>query len=660
MAEVIDDGPRSHGGGISSRHGLPVSGVRVAALILIGLSVLMLVRWLTYKVERCATDPTYITNVPPTTVGAPEAHPTPTPEVTSGGDGCGGNSFFGSLLLPISYSAASPVSNMPGTALDATGNTQGQQFHTQASPTPAPSPISMPNQTPTPASQKRMIQDKITIERPERFLEGKEDTVACEMAMVYGELVPSEIFKEGVATTISQPNTPEGGKSGPPVSSSGENYTSFALFSLKSDDIDFTIDSPKAKPVPAEEGQKANWVWKVRLKDSARDTVSFTVRLDVVWKPKTPGDDIVRRVWERKFVNIPVGLPLDVKLSKYGFPIPLTGGLAALGVVAPLRRRRNLEELEEEPAQHVVGAATPPEEDEGDEVTCSVFSPREASPGDTFLVQIFAHLAAQADQLAALAKQSDERAEARGAKKLERTVERGTELTVTLVMPGFEIDQPSQSFVWDGEINLVAFGVTVPESRKPGSVVCTVNVCQSTVPIGHLKFVFRITAAGAQPLPEQTEPVRAGDFVRYRQAFISYASKDRAEVLRRVQMLDLVKLKYFQDLLDIEPGQQWEPLIYRYIDESDVFFLFWSQAAKESDWVEKEVRHALGKKGDNYHAPPEIVPVIIEGPPPVAPPSYLAAVHFNDKFLYFIRVEDEMKGGCGPQPSPPALDTGAG
>ena len=223
-------------------------------------------------------------------------------------------------------------------------------------------------------------------------------------------------------------------------------------------------------------------------------------------------------------------------------------------------------------------------------------------------------------------------------------------------MPGFEIDEPSQSFVWDGEVNLVPFGVTVPEGRKPGTVVCTVNVCQSTVPIGHIKFVFRVNAPGAQPDTAQAVPEPAGDFVRYRQAFISYASADRAEVLRRVQMLALVKLKYFQDLLDIEPGQQWEPLIYRHIDESDVFFLFWSNAARESDWVEKEVRHALSKKGDREDAPPEIVPVIIEGPPLVPPPPYLADLHFNDKFLYFIRVEDELKGGCGPQPAP---DTGA-
>ena len=68
----------------------------------------------------------------------------------------------------------------------------------------------------------------------------------------------------------------------------------------------------------------------------------------------------------------------------------------------------------------------------------------------------------------------------------------------------------------------------------------------------------------------------------------------------------------------------------------DVFFLFWSTAAKDSEWVLKEVRYAIAWHAGDDLAPPEIVPVMIEGPPPVAPPPELKGLHFNDKFLYFI------------------------
>jgi TIR domain len=76
--------------------------------------------------------------------------------------------------------------------------------------------------------------------------------------------------------------------------------------------------------------------------------------------------------------------------------------------------------------------------------------------------------------------------------------------------------------------------------------------------------------------------------------------------------------------------------LYRKIDESDVFFLFWSTAAKQSEWVIKEVRYAIGRHRGDEMAPPEIVPVMIEGPPPVVPPPELKDLHFDDKFLYFL------------------------
>ena len=58
--------------------------------------------------------------------------------------------------------------------------------------------------------------------------------------------------------------------------------------------------------------------------------------------------------------------------------------------------------------------------------------------------------------------------------------------------------------------------------------------------------------------------------------------------MKRVQMLDRLHdrlhFKYFQDVLDLEPGERWERALYRHIDESDLFLLFWSSNAKQSVW----------------------------------------------------------------------------
>jgi hypothetical protein len=97
-------------------------------------------------------------------------------------------------------------------------------------------------------------------------------------------------------------------------------------------------------------------------------------------------------------------------------------------------------------------------------------------------------------------------------------------------------------------------------------------------------------------------------------------------------MLKAVGIRIFQDVLNLEPGEQWLRRLYEKILESDVLFLFWSHAAKSSEWVEKEWRYALENKGAEC-----ILPVVIEGPPVPEPPLELAHLHFGDPLLYFIK-----------------------
>lgn len=348
--------------------------------------------------------------------------------------------------------------------------------------------------------------------------------------------------------------------------------------------------------------------------------------------------------------------PVGVLTSNGDRPIPwlwiliAIGAIGALALLIKLLGRMLLKNLSggsysapasaevEEREQRLDAMILGAKKKEEDEVSCTVFAPHEAARGDGFLVQAFAHLENQRSQLIAIAKRADIATGERASEKLG-TIERGQELGFHLQMPGLDIDEPQQLLVWAGEITWVKFGVTIPEDFKPRSINCKLSVTRHNVPIGHIRFNFKIAAA------PQADEVDAGpephaDFVRYKLAFISYASTDRSEVLKRVQMLDLAKIRYFQDLLSIEAGKQWEPLIYRYIDECDVFYLFWSTAAKKSKWVKKEVQRALKRKGDKLEAPPEIMPVPIEGPPPIAPPPYLASIQFDSKFLYFINPRD--------------------
>lgn len=263
-----------------------------------------------------------------------------------------------------------------------------------------------------------------------------------------------------------------------------------------------------------------------------------------------------------------------------------------------------------------------------DDVDCSVFAPREFSPGSSALVQVFVHLAEDAEETSRTAVEFDERAERRAVHTLQVPIARGDVLTVDLRLRAIDVPEPVQQLRWLGRPTAVQFEAVVPEDLPVGhSTVGTVTLCRQGVAIGCLRFTIRIGADTAGTVHE----IVGDAAMRFKRAFVSYASADRAAVLARVQVLRAASIEYFQDV-DLDPGQRWERELYRQIESCDLFLLFWSQAAKDSTWVRKEVEYAL-ELGDRK---PEIRPVVIEGPPVPPPWDELADLHFSDRLLALL------------------------
>ncbi len=496
-------------------------------------------------------------------------------------------------------------------------------------------------------------QDELKVIYPDLLLEGAESTVTLDLNRVLREVVFSQTNSDGSVTVIDKPAPVPGATPDATLEAAfGGEYTAEATVRLIPEGLSVVAHPPEFQSLAE---KSVRWEWRLKPVEGAGGTASFVLEMDVVWKPKSPGalSPITRRnVWRtREPLRMPVGSHLPMLFFTFGSPLAALGGVATLAAGA-LRKQRPEEGDGAEPdappppvvplEEMMAGADAPDDAAEAaalDEVSGTVYAPSQAAPGGSFLVQVFAHLPGAADTLDELAKEVDEDAKRRGMPQaLDRKIRRGSELVFCLAMRGLEIDDPTQRLVWRGETDSVQFGVTVPESFKPGTVVGTVTVAYESVPIGHLKFTVKV---GAAPVADAAakEDAPAGKLVRYKHAFISYASRDRQEVLKRVQMLRLAKIEFFQDLLDLEPGEEWEPLLYQYIDKSDVFYLFWSSAALNSEWVKKEVLHALERKVSG-EGEPEIVPVIIEGPPPVKPWPELSTLHFNDKFIYFINSRE--------------------
>ena len=234
--------------------------------------------------------------------------------------------------------------------------------------------------------------------------------------------------------------------------------------------------------------------------------------------------------------------------------------------------------------------------------------------------------------MATAAAAADPDAARRGVASLGLDVAPGSRIALSLVVAGLHVvDTDPAEIVWRGRAQSVQFLVTAPADAAPGPKVATVRAAVDGVPAGLIRFVIEVKATARG----EAEPV--GDYARrYAKAYVCYATPDRAEVLKRVQMLQRVGIQCFQDVLDLAPGQRWEAALYRHIDASDLFLLFWSTNARDSEWVRREVIYALERQAADPRREPEIVSVLLEGPPPVAPPPELAHLHFNDPILYFM------------------------
>jgi hypothetical protein len=272
-----------------------------------------------------------------------------------------------------------------------------------------------------------------------------------------------------------------------------------------------------------------------------------------------------------------------------------------------------------------------------DPVDCSVFAPPTIAMGTSVMVQVFAHLPQNAEEAREHAREHDDDAARRALVSLDLEIPPGERLWFELSIPGLAVDTPVQSLVWRRLLQSLQFLATAPRDGCCQDLFGSVRVSlgEHRVPIGHLKFKIEVVSERtSKNYPEPAAKIAH----RYRKAFISYSTHDIEEVLKRVQMVECLHVDYFQDFQTIKPGQRWEQELYRNIDECDVFLLFWSRSARDSEWVMKEVRYAMKRKGDDDDNPPELIPVIIEGPPPVEPPEDLKHINFNDRLLYFMKA----------------------
>jgi hypothetical protein len=222
--------------------------------------------------------------------------------------------------------------------------------------------------------------------------------------------------------------------------------------------------------------------------------------------------------------------------------------------------------------------------------------------------------------------------------KAQVAVARDTVLSVVLDLPLLRIKDPSDTIVWAGMPVYASFIVDVPANVVAGNHAGRVIISASGIPIAKVTFSLPIDPADrrGKEAPQRVPTTR----YQPRSAFASFSSRDREEVLGRVQGMTKVcrDIDVFVDVLSLRSGQDWEMQIRQQIPARDVFFLFWSLNAARSKEVEKEWRIALEMRGLGY-----IDPIPLTDPRVSPPPNELARLHFNDIYVAYLKLEKSLK-----------------
>ncbi len=269
-----------------------------------------------------------------------------------------------------------------------------------------------------------------------------------------------------------------------------------------------------------------------------------------------------------------------------------------------------------------------------DRVTFSAFGPETVSPKQSFVLDIWAHTSAQ-DQ--AVAKEAC--ALGRDRKigiKSDVSITRGTDLAIVLELPKMRISDPVDTLVWHGDPANASFIIDTPDDLASGSYPGRAVITASGIPVAKLIFSVTVRDKSVSSVPTQL----SASEIQPRRAFASYSSRDRFEVLGRVQGMHKVQpdLNVFVDVITLRAGQKWSETVAAHIRTDDIFFLFWSKHAAASKEVEKEWRMALEIRGLDY-----IDPVPLADPSEVKPPLELKALHFNDYYLAHLKLSREKE-----------------
>jgi len=219
-------------------------------------------------------------------------------------------------------------------------------------------------------------------------------------------------------------------------------------------------------------------------------------------------------------------------------------------------------------------------------------------------------------------RQSEEEEYADVTTHLGKTLPAGTLLRVLISSDHFDVNPEEIALRWIEGYYHQEFRIRPRRSAVNGSQAdLKIEVFGDGFPLGEISIPITVLDEHAAE-----DSRREANMRWFQDVFASYAHEDFEIVQHLKARYAALGIDLYVDKERLRPGDKWSAELLHKIEESDLFQLFWSNAASRSIPVEEEWREAVKLRSVKDFK--FLRPVYWEEPMPLRPPD-LADTHFH-------------------------------
>lgn len=265
--------------------------------------------------------------------------------------------------------------------------------------------------------------------------------------------------------------------------------------------------------------------------------------------------------------------------------------------------------------------ATDPALKEAQDVQFSVYYPRDVLPQKWYPMTAYIYKALAAEKVVADAQYTLGGLMATVRRVIEaarQSIPQGTMITATPHIEGFQFNPPTINIGFYEDWHRLEFklrAITAPLNQATNGILnfTVEGIIVADIPLA----VYVGESEGSSDMVTMTQKL-------YKAIFCSYSHDDGQIVERVERAYKILGFDFLRDVNALRSGEDWNEGLYKLIEDADIFQLFWSSTAAQSEYVTREWKHALSLDRDNRNF---IRPVYWENPMPPVPPE-LNHIHF--------------------------------